>query len=305
MILFVSGRCDIPAFFSEWFINRYREGFVDVRNPYNPHQISRIPINPINIDCIIFCTKNPVPLMKYLEEIKIPFLFHVTLTPYHKDIEPYVYKTNIIHTIQHLSDMIGKDRLILRYDPILLNQRYTVDFHEKAFQHLCEQLEGYIRKVIISFIDMYKNTRKHMDEIQIHDMNVAEMRKVAQAIGNIAKNYPIIVQTCAESISLEEFHIRKGLCVDRQEIEQLIGRTLMIKGPSVRKQCECLQTVDIGDYNCCRHMCKYCYANYDEEKIIKNMHMHNPKSSVLLGEITNEDHIILREDKKIQQIQLL
>lgn len=305
MILFVSGRCDIPAFYSEWFIRRYREGFVDVRNPYNPHMISRIPINPINIDCIIFCTKNPVPLLKYIQAIKIPFFFHVTVTPYHNNIEPYVNKKNIINTLKQLSKIIGSDRLILRYDPIFLNQQYTVAFHEKAFQHLCEQLEGSIKKIIISFVDMYKNTRKHMNESMIYEMNTSSIKEIAQVIGKIAYAYHIDVQTCAELISLDEFHIHKGLCVNKYEIEQVIGRSLSTKGSSIRKNCDCLQTVDIGDYNCCRHMCKYCYANYDETKININMQYHDPKSSVLIGNITKEDHIIVREDKKIQQIQLL
>ena len=90
MILFVSGRCDIPAFYSEWFFHRLEAGFVDVRNPYNEHQISRIRLSDDVVDCILFCTKDPRPMLPRLKEIPFPYLFHVTLTGYHSDIEPGV-----------------------------------------------------------------------------------------------------------------------------------------------------------------------------------------------------------------------
>ena len=119
MILFVSGRCDIPAFYTPWFFHRLKEGYVNVRNPYDPHQISRIFLDEKNIDAILFCTKNPLPMLSRLDEIPFPFLFHITLTAYHKDIERHVPdKTKIIEGIKKLSEKIGKDKVIVRYDPV-------------------------------------------------------------------------------------------------------------------------------------------------------------------------------------------
>ena len=119
MILNVSGRTDIVAFYTEWFMNRYHEGFIDVRNPFNPKLISRISFD--NVDLIVFCTKNPIPITSHLKMINIPILFHITLTPYHKDIEPNVInKSLLIEKIKELSLLVGKDRLTIRYDPILL-----------------------------------------------------------------------------------------------------------------------------------------------------------------------------------------
>lgn len=117
MILNVSGRTDIVAFYSKWFMNRYKEGFVDVRNPFNPNSVSRIYFE--DVDVILFCTKNPIPILPYLKEITKPILFHVTLTPYKKDIEPNVPdKTTIIEAIKKISDIIGIDHVSIRYDPI-------------------------------------------------------------------------------------------------------------------------------------------------------------------------------------------
>ena len=127
MILLASGRCDIPAFYSEWFYRRLKEGYVDVRNPYDPHSISRIYLNERNVDGIAFCTKDPIPMLSRLHEISFPYMFHITITPYHSDMEPYVAdKQKIICAVRELSDRIGKERIFVRYDPILLNARYTV-----------------------------------------------------------------------------------------------------------------------------------------------------------------------------------
>ena len=155
MILFVSGRCDIPAFYSTWFFNRLQEGFVDVRNPFNPHQISRIYLNEQNIDGILFCTKNPIPMMNRLEEVPFLYQFQITLTPYHEDIEEHVAsKKEIVNAVREMSLRLGKDRVIVRYDPILLTPKYTVEYHRRAFEKLCSQLEGYVDTIIISFVDM-------------------------------------------------------------------------------------------------------------------------------------------------------
>ena len=150
MILNVSGRTDIVAFYSKWFQKRYQEGFVDVRNPFNPNLVSRIYFG--DVDAILFCTKNPEPIIPFLKTIKQPIVFHVTLTPYQKDIEPLVpNKTKVIENIKEISKILGKNRIIVRYDPIFLNEKYNINYHQKAFQKMCSLLDGYIEKIIVSF----------------------------------------------------------------------------------------------------------------------------------------------------------
>lgn len=305
MILFVSGRCDIPAFYTPWFFQRLKEGYVDVRNPYDAHQISRIYLDKNNIDAILFCTKNPLPMLSRLDEIHFPFLFHVTLTPYHKDIERYVPdKTKIIEGIKQLSEKIGKDRVIVRYDPILLSEHYTIAYHMKAFEKLCKELQGYIDHIIISFVDMYKNTQKHASLMKLKKIELEDIHALGKSLGNIGKDYQIPIKTCAEAFDLSLYGIEKGLCVDKEKMERLLGYRLR-NGKGVRKECGCMETVDIGDYNCCAHECLYCYANYDDKKVKDRVQLHDPNSSVLLGHIGEKDRITIRKDKNIQQLKLL
>lgn len=307
MILFVSGRCDIPAFFSTWFYNRLKEGYVDVRNPFDSHAISRIYLNEQNIDVILFCTKNPIPMLSRLDEIAFPYLFHITFTPYHHDIEPMVInKKKILEAIRQLSDKLGKERVIVRYDPILLTDKYTIAYHERAFHKLCEELYGYVDKIIISFVDLYKNTKEHKNEVGLTEITEQDMHAIAKYFGSIAKKYHMNISTCAEEIDLQAYGIQKGKCIDRIALEKVAQHSLAhIKDKGVRQQCSCIQTVDIGDYNCCVHGCKYCYANYQTSLIQENMQMHDPNSSVLIGHIQETDRIVIREEKRIQQLSLL
>lgn len=302
MILFVSGRCDIPAYYSEWLFHRFQAGFVDVRNPYDPHQISRIPLTSDHIDALLFCTKNPHPLYQRLDEIPFPFLIHVTLTPYHRDIEPNVPdKEKIIALIQALADKIGKQRIVVRYDPILLNDRYDIAYHALAFERMASLLHNAVNTFIISFVDLYKNTRSHQADMGLRPIQTHDMYKIGEIIAKIAQRYGIHVQTCGESIDLSHYGISKGACINKEILRDCLGIPYtQVSGKAVR-ECGCLPTVDIGDYNACAHLCRYCYANYDERAIKARMKRHDPHSSVLLGQIEAMDKITVREEKPYRQ----
>ena len=287
MVLMVSGRTDIVAFYSEWFINRYREGYVDVRNPFNEKLVSRI--NFDNVDIIMFCTKNPIPIIKFLKEIDRPILFHVTLTPYKKDIEPNVIdKKLIIDSIKKISEIIGKDNIVVRYDPILVNEKYTIDYHKKAFNKLCELLDGYINKIIVSFIDDYKNVRKNIDILKYKELTDEDYKEIGISFSKNAASHNIKVQTCFEKNNLCEYGFIKDVCLSGNLAFKMSGKGFK---KWKARDCGCVEMVDIGVYNSCNHRCKYCYANYDEDIINDNMKKHNPNSSLLIGELESDDII--------------
>jgi hypothetical protein len=149
MILSVSRRTDIPTYYSEWFFNRVKEGFVYVRNPMNIHQIGKILITPDVVDGIVFWTKNPLPMINRLEELNdYIYYFQFTLNSYGKDVEPNIPSKNdiIIPAFQSLSQRIGKDKVVWRYDPILFNENYTVKYHVKYFGMLVDKLAGHTER---------------------------------------------------------------------------------------------------------------------------------------------------------------
>lgn len=290
MILNVSGRTDIVAFYSKWFINRYKEGFVDVRNPYNPNLVSRI--NFDNVDAILFCTKNPIPILDFLNEIDKPIEFHVTITPYKKDIEPNVPdKKIIIESVKKLSKIIGKDHLSIRYDPIFISNKYGVEYHKKAFDKLCTLLNGYTNRIIVSFIDDYKNVRKNEKILNFKCFTEDDYKEIGLSFSSSAKKNNMIVQTCFEDRNLTEYGFTKGECLSHELAYKLTGKTYKNWTARKEQKCNCVQMVDIGVYNSCRHFCKYCYANFDEKKVNNNYKQHNPNSSLLVGELTDNDII--------------
>ena len=303
MILFISGRCDIPAFYMPWFMNRIKEGFVDVRNPYDVHQISRVLLEPEIIDCLYFCTKNPLPFVPHLSEIPFPYFIHVTITPYHEDVEPSVPdKHQIIEAVKLLSKRLGKDRVMVRYDPILINQRYTVEYHKKAFHTLMSQLEGYVDTCILSFVDLYKNTKANQIHMKLETLDEQAIIEMAKSFQQTAKLFHIHLQTCAEkNYDLSQYEIYDRPCVDIKQVHAVTGKPIQYrKLPSIRKQlCDCLPTVDIGDYNACAHACLYCYANYNAKQVHDRMKLHDSTSSVLLGHVETDDRVTIRKDYKL------
>ncbi len=294
MILNVSGRCDIVAFYTKWFMNRYKEGFVDVRNPFYPKMISRIYFK--DVDLILFCTKNPLPIIPYLKNINKPIVFHITLTPYKKDIEPNVpNKSNIIEGIKEISNIIGKENTYVRYDPIFVSDKYSIDYHKKAFSKMCKLLDGYVEKIIVSFIDYYKNVEKNLKVINYHELSKEELKEIGISFSSISKEHNMTVQTCFEEENLTEYSFINGECMSKELAFKLTGKKFPKWTARKENKCKCVQMVDIGVYNSCKHFCKYCYANFDEDKVEENLKNHNPLSSLLTSEITLDD--IIKERK--------
>lgn len=296
MILNVSGRTDIVAFYTDWFMNRYHEGFVDVRNPFNPKLISRIDFS--DVDAILFCTKNPIPILNKINEINKPIIFHVTLTPYKKDIEPNVPpKGEIVEAVKKLSKIIGKDNLVIRYDPVFISAKYTLDYHIRAFENLCSLLDGYVSKILISFLDDYKNVRKNEKVLNFKELEESDYKAIGESFSTSALKHHMIVHTCFEDRDLTEYGFSKDECLSHELAYKLTGKVYK-KEWKARKEgkCHCVQMVDIGVYNSCKHFCKYCYANYDEKQVQDNFINHDPNSSLLVGKL-NENDIIKKRTK--------
>lgn len=265
MIISASRRTDIPAFYSDWFFERIKDGYVLVKNPMNSHQIRNVKLTPDVVDCIVFWTKNPEKMLEKLVELKdYNFYFQFTLTSYGEDIEVNVphKEKHIIPTFKKLSEKIGKEKVIWRYDPILLNDKYTIQYHIENFEKLAAELSNFTEKCTISFLDFYKKTARNLKGLNVEPFDNCKMTELAKGLSQIAKSYNLKIDTCAEEINLEEFGIAHARCIDAELIEKISNRKLKTKkDKNQRKECGCAESVDIGAYNTCFHGCKYCYAN--------------------------------------------
>lgn len=305
MILSVSRRTDIPAFYSDWFFNRLKEGFVDVPNPFNANQISRITISPESVDCFVFWTKNPKPMLERLEELKeYNYYFQYTITPYGKDVETgFQNKKEATKTFIELSEKIGKEKVILRYDPIFINKKYTVDYHIKAFENLCEKIKGHSEKCIISFIDLYKKTERNTKVLNLSKISDLDVEKIAKKFSLIGNKYNISIETCSEKYNLEKYGINHGKCIDNNLVSRILGFEIDIeKDPYQREECGCVKSIDIGEYNTCKHNCLYCYANFNFEQVNIKSKLHNPNSSLLTGEINKDMVINVKDMPKLKKL---
>lgn len=289
MIISASRRTDIPALYPEWFVNRLREGSILVPNPYNRKKVSHIRLTPNTVDCIVFWTKNPEPMIPYLKEIDgmgYQYYFQMTLTDYEEDLEPGLpEKEELMATFLMLSEMIGKERIDWRFDPILLTDKYTPDYHEEKFESMCQWLHKATQRCTISFIDSYG--KKIYPEL-----NKEEMEEMASRLSKIAARYKLPLYTCAEAIDLSKYGIRQGACIDKERIQRLLGYKLDIKKDTgQRTQCKCVESLEVGIYNTCTNGCKYCYATASQESAQKKQNQHDPQSPLLIGNLRGDEVI--------------
>ncbi len=293
MIISASRRTDIPALYPEWFMNRLRAGEVLVQNPYNRKKVNRIALSPDTVDCIAFWTKNPEPMLPYLKELDCmgyKYYFQMTITDYDKDLECNVPDTaDAMATFLLMSEMIGKEKIDWRFDPILLNDKYTIEYHLEKFEMMCRWLHKATTRCIISFVDSYK------DSIY-PELKKTEIEKLAKGLSEIAGKYKLPLYTCAEKINLSKYGIQKGSCVDKDKIHRLIGYKVDLKKDTgQRKECGCIESIDIGVYDTCTHGCKYCYATSSFSNAERKREHHDFYLPMLTGELKGDEIVIDRE----------
>ncbi len=303
MIISASRRTDIPAFYHRWFMNRIRDGFLLTRNPYNANQIKRVSLLPSDVDAIVFWTRNPEKLIKHLPELdrlNYKYYFQYTITGYSKPIEkhlPSPYKA--IKTFTELSDLIGKEKVIWRYDPILLSNLTPINEHKRLFNKIAQMLSGKTERVVISFADLYQKTERNLNSIndlEYYDILTKkdELKDLSCYMEEVATKYGMEISTCAEDLDLEHVGIKKGKCIDEKLLKDLFDLDFSsAKDPGQREGCGCIKSIDIGQYNTCLHGCSYCYATFSENMVKKNQLIHNPESPFLIGNIDGVDKNLL------------
>lgn len=288
MIISASRRTDIPAFYSDWFMNRLKSGYALVRNPFNPKQVTQIDLSPEIVDCIVFWTKNPRSMMLELDEIdkrRYAYYFQYTLTSYDNALEKRVPAVQAsLKTFKELSRKIGPERVVWRYDPVLLTEKYTLEAHFKRFKYIAKKLKGFTEKCVISFIDMYKKCERNLEGVNLRPLDAGLIKKMARRFAEIAGDYSITMNSCAEEAILEEFGIKPGKCIDDRLISRITGRRISLpKDKHQRRFCRCVVSRDIGAYDTCLHGCLYCYANANPCAAVRNFKKHDPTSPILIG----------------------
>lgn len=286
IILSASRATDIPAFFGEWFAGRLKKGYFIKRNPFNGEDYK---INCSDVRVIVFWTKNPAPFFKHLKTInKIvsQFYFQYTLNDYDPIIEQNLPNfENRLSDFKSLSDLIGRDKVIWRFDPLLLHKDLKIERLTERILNIAELLDGYTQKLVFSFIDIrkYKKVSNKIlkNNLSIRELRLEEKNYFAQHISRIQSQYGIRVASCAEEIDFTEYAIHHNKCIDDELLryifpedhilQNLLSKPKMLKDKGQRKFCNCIKSKDIGMYNTCIHSCVYCYAVRSNKTALKNL----------------------------------
>jgi len=302
MIIQASMRTDLPAFYSEWFLNRLRAGYVLVRNPYNPSSVTRYRLTPDVVDAIGFCTKNPGPMLPHMDALRDHGQYwFVTITPYGRDIEPNVPdKEKVMADFISLSDVVGIERIGWRYDPIFMSREYPLDRHIADFEHMAKVLEGSTDTCVISFRDLYKKVQRNFPEAA--EVGEKDRIAIAKAFAEIGKRHGMTIKACAEGKELARYGVDCEGCMTVSTWERTLGARLNVpKGKNQRDgMCSCVLGNDIGAYDTCRHLCRYCYANADTRLVKGNISLHDSDSPFMLGNALPGD--VIHEAKQVSWI---
>ena len=299
MILNTGARTDTVQYFSDWLLKRFEEGFVYVRNPLFPNNVTRYELSPDKIDAVLFCSKNYEPILPRIREItdKYRTYFYYTVTAYGKDIEPGVPETEeSIQTLIKLSSIVGRERIAWRYDPVLLTDKYTMEIHFNTFEKMAKELAPYIDRCIFSFVEVYKKLKTNMPELR--EITDADKETLAKGLGETANRYGIHLQTCGTNGDYSKYGIYSSGCATLDILGKANGcefRELKHKG--MRQGCHCIESRDIGEYDTCLNGCRYCYANRSHKKAFENYKYHDPSSPIIIGNLNDGDAIKVGSQK--------
>lgn len=300
MILQTGMRTDIPAFFSRWLMNRIREGRVMVRNPFNYHQVTSYRIDPEVVDVLCFCTKNPHPLLAYHEELsRFGQYWFVTITPYGPDLEPGVPPIlSVVRSTLQLSSLLGPGALALRYDPVLLSDVYTETVHYRSFDSILRCFRGRVDTVVVSFIREYP--KHEITFPRLRSVPLETRRRMIVNFNRIAAGHGMLLKLCGEDPKyFADLGVHIGGCLTYEVFERALGVRLRRENYPRVRECDCLMGHDIGAYNTCLHMCRYCYANYLESRVRAAVKQHDVNSPLLVGQLEEGDRITCAVQKSL------
>jgi len=293
MIISASRRTDVPAFYSDWFMKRLEAGHCRVPNPFNPLQVTIVSLKPEDVEVIVFWTRNASPLLPHLKDLELKgyrstFLYTVMNNPGAVDPRCPSLK-EALATFKALSDRIGPERVIWRYDPLVFTNATNPDFHKKTYETIAKELRGYTSRSIMSVVNLYKKVKKRLTALKEEGIELAEcggedFGELMRFMALVARDNAMSIQSCAQDKDLAEYGILPGKCIDDELIKKVFGLEVShTKDPSQRKACGCVVSKDIGMYDTCLYGCAYCYATNSFEKAKENYRRHDPEAPSLIS----------------------
>lgn len=290
----IDSRTDIVQYYSEWLRNRFDAGYLYVRNPSYPTKVHKIVLDEKHVDAVLFTSKDYSKAIDLIAEIgkRWPVLCQYTITAYGKDIEPNVPSINeSIETCIKLSDTLGKDKIMWRYDPVLLTEKYTIERHAATFSYMCDRLSQYVNRCIYSYVTLYEKVKKHMPELNA--CNDEQKIELAKLFGKIASDHSMTVQTCNCNLDFSAYGVQQSGCITKELLNSVLGLNVKNLKPNGSLGCSfCYPVTNIGEYNTCLNKCRYCYASVDFSKCDENYAKHDPNSPYLIGNGTQYDEIV-------------
>ena len=283
-IISASRRTDIPAFYTEWFIDKVRKGYCKVVNPYNPSQIKKVSLHPGDVAAVVFWTRRSGPLQPYLRELdgrSFNYYFLYTVTGY-----PGVYEKGLpdieetIDDFLALAELIGPEKVIWRYDPVIITPELNTDYHIRNFTRLAFRLSPGTKNVIITFVKRYRHIEEKLKDMGYAVPSPGDRSALEERFLSAASAEGMRIKGCGKRDTLNNVH--KGKCIDDMLMRELFGLELFTgKDRGQPEECNCIRSIDIGSYGSCLHRCVYCYASRNFVRAERRYREHDYRAEML------------------------
>jgi len=290
LIISASRRTDIPAFYPEWFMARIRAGSVKVQHPFSKKEIS-VSLRPEDVVALVFWTKDFSPMLEHLEELEkrgFNCLVHYTITGLGKNFEPNApAPEQAVELFKKLSGRISPERVLWRFDPIILTEKVGEAETISRFEKLSAQLSGRTRRVYFSFVELYARVLRRIkiyeseNQGRVLDPELESKQRISRTLAELARSRGMSIHACCQP-DLVGFGVEQANCIDAHLIAKLTGKNFELKPSPTRKSCGCYYSLDIGAYDSCPHLCWYCYANSHPALVEKRHASHRPESEFLV-----------------------
>lgn len=264
-----------------------------VRNPVCRTKVHRISLKKQDVDMFVFISKNPAPIIPYLDELKgmgYEMSFQVTINPYGKELEPNVPPNDfVVRLVCEMSDVLGKDRIMWRYDPVVFNERFDLEFHRENFERLASGLQGKVSRCMFSFLDAYDKHAPLFQSGRLREVTDPERKMFVETVAPLAKDHGILLSQCCAGNGCSEYGLVRRGCMDAESLKSW-GVPYDAEPSGIRKGCGCVKSLDIGTYDTCMHDCLYCYANR-ADGTGRGKRIYDPEAEMLTGRVLPEDAV--------------
>ena len=264
----MSRRTDIPAFYLDWFLEKLHQGYIFVKNPFFPNQITRVSLEKKDIHSIVFWSKDFGNFLQYTADFVGYNLFFIFTINDNPKWEPKVISLD--QRLQQLEELVaefGPQYIEYRFDPIVFwYEDGNLVNNLASFKTIIQKVSDLrIDNCVINFVNWYKKSIQRAKKygLPYYDPSIKEKIEILRPLADYCHTLGVKMYSCCNTALISVPNVYQSHCIDGSKLKSFFGAPCSIAKTPTREDCGCTLSKDIGNYReqICHHNCIYCYAH--------------------------------------------